>query len=160
MSEGLTAFDIKILEVLQKDASLSTAEIAERVGLSQSPCWRRLQRLREEGYISRQVAILNREKLNNVIFILSTLKMTTLSDEQRREFLRKIDAIPEILECYTIFGDRDVMLKVAAPSMPWYQTFLTDVILKLPGVLDAQSIVTLAELKNTTAIPLRGNLSL
>lgn len=160
MSEGLTAFDIKILEVLQKDASLSTAEIAERVGLSQSPCWRRLQRLREEGYISRQVAILNREKLNNVIFILSTLKMTTLSDEQRREFLRKIDAIPEILECYTIFGDRDVMLKVAAPSMPWYQTFLTDVILKLPGVLDAQSIVTLAELKHTTAIPLRGNLSL
>ena len=160
MSEGLTAFDIKILEVLQKDASLSTAEIAERVGLSQSPCWRRLQRLREEGYISRQVAILNREKLNNVIFILSTLKMTTLTDEQRREFLRKIDAIPEILECYTIFGDRDVMLKVAAPSMPWYQTFLTDVILKLPGVLDAQSIVTLAELKHTTAIPLRGNLSL
>lgn len=160
MSEGLTAFDIKILEVLQKDASLSTAEIAERVGLSQSPCWRRLQRLREEGYISRQVAILNREKLNNVIFILSTLKMTTLTDEQRREFLRKIDAIPEILECYTIFGDRDVMVKVAAPSMPWYQTFLTDVILKLPGVLDAQSIVTLAELKHTTAIPLRGNLSL
>lgn len=160
MSEGLTAFDIKILEVLQKDASLSTAEIAERVGLSQSPCWRRLQRLREEGYISRQVAILNREKLNNVTFIISMLKMTTLSDEQRREFLRKIDAIPEILECYTIFGDRDVMLKVAAPSMPWYQTFLTDVILKLPGVLDAQSIVTLAELKHTTAIPLRGNLSL
>lgn len=160
MSEGLTAFDIKILEVLQKDASLSTAEIAERVGLSQSPCWRRLQRLREEGYISRQVAILNREKLNNVIFILSTLKMTTLSDEQRREFLRKIDSIPEILECYTIFGERDVMLKVAAPSMPWYQSFLTDVILKLPGVLDAQSIVTLAELKHTTAIPLRGNLSL
>ncbi|HEY4546972.1 MAG TPA: Lrp/AsnC family transcriptional regulator [Pedomonas sp.] len=160
MSEGLTAFDIKILEVLQKDASLSTAEIAERVGLSQSPCWRRLQRLREEGYISRQVAILNREKLNNVIFIISTLKMSTLTDEQRREFLRKIDAIPEILECYTIFGDRDVMIKVAAPSMPWYQTFLTDVVLKLPGVLDAQSIVTLAELKHTTAIPLRGNLSL
>lgn len=160
MSEGLTAFDIKILEVLQKDASLSTAEIAERVGLSQSPCWRRLQRLREEGYISRQVAILSREKLSNVTFIISMLKMTTLSDEQRREFLRKVDAIPEILECYTIFGDRDVMLKVAAPSMPWYQTFLTDVILKLPGVLDAQSIVTLAELKHTTAIPLRGNLSL
>lgn len=160
MSEGLTAFDIKILEVLQKDASLSTAEIAERVGLSQSPCWRRLQRLREEGYISRQVAILNREKLNNVIFIISTLKMSTLTDEQRREFLRKIDAIPEILECYTIFGDRDVMIKVAAPSMPWYQTFLTDVVLKLPGVLDAQSIVSLAELKHTTAIPLRGNLSL
>lgn len=160
MSEGLTAFDIKILEVLQKDASLSTAEIAERVGLSQSPCWRRLQRLREEGYIAREVAILNREKLNNVIFIISTLKMATLTDEQRREFLRKIDAIPEILECYTIFGERDVMLKVAAPSMPWYQTFLTDVVLKLPGVLDAQSIVTLAELKHTTAIPLRGNLSL
>ena len=119
-----------------------------------------MQRLREEGYISRQVAILNREKLNNVIFIISTLKMSTLTDEQRREFLRKIDAIPEILECYTIFGDRDVMIKVAAPSMPWYQTFLTDVVLKLPGVLDAQSIVTLAELKHTTAIPLRGNLSL
>ena len=155
MTEALTPIDLKILEQVQKDAALSTTELAERVGLSQSPCWRRLQRLRDEGYITGQVAVLDRKKFGDSLYIFATLKMVTLSEEQRAVFNRKIDTIHEIMECHTIFGERDIMLKIIAESLEWYQKFIFRVILKLPGVQDVQSTVTLAEIKQTTAIPVR-----
>ncbi|MDC7677722.1 Lrp/AsnC family transcriptional regulator [Asticcacaulis machinosus] len=154
--EPLSSVDIRILEQIQKDSSLSTSDLADRVGLSQSPCWRRLQRLKDEGYIKGQVALLDRHKFGASLMLFAYLKMTTLTDEKRAEFLRKIEATPEILECHSLFGEKDIMLKVVAPSMEWYQKFIFNVILKLPGVVDIQSTVTLSELKSTTAIPLRG----
>jgi len=157
MTDALTAIDLKILEQMQKDATLSTTELAERVGLSQSPCWRRLQRLRDEGYITGQVAVLDRKKFGDSLYIFATLKMATLTEEQRADFNRKIDLIPEIMECHTIFGERDIILKIIAQSLEWYQKFIFRVILKLPGVQDIQSTVTLLELKQTTAIPVRGS---
>jgi len=155
MTEALTPIDLKILEQIQKDAALSTTELAERVGLSQSPCWRRLQRLRDEGYITGQVAVLDRKKFGDSLYIFATLKVTTLSEELRAEFNRKIEAIPEIMECHTIFGERDIILKIIAESLDWYQKFVFKVLLKLPGVQDVQSTVTLSEIKQTTAIPVR-----
>ncbi len=160
MSEELSAADIRILEQLQKDASLSTGELADKVGLSQSPCWRRLQRLKEEGFIRGQVALLNREKLGPSMIIFAVIKMSTLTEEQRAQFIRTIELTPQILECYTIFGEMDIMIKVDAISMSWYQDFIFNVVLKLPGVVDVQSTVTLKELKYTTALPLRGSLAL
>jgi Lrp/AsnC family transcriptional regulator len=154
--EPLTKVDIRLLEQIQQDSSLSTGELAERVGLSQSPCWRRLQRLKEEGYIKGQVALLDRNKFDMTLMIFAYLKMTTLSDDKRAEFLRRVETTQEIVECHTLFGEKDIMLKVIAPSLEWYQKFIFTVILKLPGVVDVQSTVTLAELKSTTAIPLRG----
>lgn len=157
MTDTLTQLDIKILEQVQKDASLSTTELAERVGLSQSPCWRRLQRLRDEGYIKGQVAVLDRKKFGESLYIFATLKMATLSEEQRAEFQRKIELIPEIMECHTAFGERDILMKIIAQSLDWYQKFIFKVIQRLPGVLDIQSTVTLSEIKHTTAIPVRAN---
>jgi Lrp/AsnC family transcriptional regulator len=154
--EPLSSIDIRILEQIQNDSSLSTSDLADRVGLSQSPCWRRLQRLKEEGYIKGQVALLDRHKFGGSLMLFAYLKMTTLTDDKRAEFLRRIETTPEILECHTLFGEKDIMLKVIAPSMDWYQKFIFNVILKLPGVVDIQSTVTLTELKSTTAIPLRG----
>jgi Lrp/AsnC family transcriptional regulator len=155
MPEGLDSIDLKILTLLQQDASLSTAELAERVGVSQSPCWRRIQRLREEGYIKGTVAIVDRLKLGLHMQIFAQVKMTRLSDEQRAEFVRAIENVPEILECYTVFGEMDIMMKVLAPDVTWYQDFIFSTIMKLPGVQDVRSIVTLVEAKNTTAIPLK-----
>lgn len=155
MTSALSSADLRILEQVQRDSSLSTGELAEKVGLSQSPCWRRLQRLKDEGYISREVAIVDRSKFGNEQFIFATLRMKTLTDEQRSEFMRKIEVIKEIVECYSIFGDRDILIKVIIPSMEWYQQFIFRTILKLPGVIDVQSIVALSEMKYTTAIPLR-----
>ena len=155
MPAELDAIDMKILELMQRDASLSTAELAERVGLSQSPCWRRIQRMREEGYIKAQVVIVDREKLGFKMQIFAQVKMTTLSDEDRAKFHKAINDIPEILECYTVFGEMDAMLKLLAPDVIWYQDFIFSTLLKLPGVVDVRSIVTLTESKSTTAIPMR-----
>lgn len=155
MPAELDAIDMKILELMQRDASLSTAELAERVGLSQSPCWRRIQRMREEGYIKAQVVIVDREKLGFKMQIFAQVKMTTLSDEDRAKFHKAINEIPEILECYTVFGEMDAMLKILAPDVIWYQDFIFSTLLKLPGVIDVRSIVTLTESKSTTAIPMR-----
>ncbi|HVN42788.1 MAG TPA: Lrp/AsnC family transcriptional regulator [Steroidobacteraceae bacterium] len=155
MSEELSSYDIKILDQLQRNAEQSTAELAEKVGLSQSPCWRRLQRLKEEGYIKSQVALLDRHKLGYELVIFSTFKMQTLSEEKRAEFMRKIEGIQEITECHTIFGEMDILVKVIAPSMGWYQSFIFNTLMKLPGVTDIRSTVTLAEVKNTTHVPVR-----
>ncbi len=155
-SDSLTEIDLRILKQMQKDSSLSSGELAERVGLSQSPCWRRLQRMKDEGYIEKQVALLDRGKFPHTTVIFATLKISTLTDSERADFYRKVELREEIVECYTLFGERDVMIKVLATSMEWYQNFIFNVLMKLPGVVDIQSTVTLSEVKYTTAIPLQG----
>ena len=155
MPPDLDAIDLKILTLLQQDASLSTSELAERVGVSQSPCWRRIQRLREDGYIKATVAIVDRQKLGYMMQIFAQVKMARLTDELRADFVRQINNTPEIVECYTVFGEMDVMMKVIAPDVIWYQEFVFSVIMKLPGVQDVRSIVTLLETKSTTFIPLK-----
>lgn len=154
MAEALDRLDLKILDRLQIDASESSSEIAERVGLSQSPCWRRIQRLKEEGYIKGQVAVLDREKFGESMYIFAQLKIGRLSDEERESFIRAIEDIPEITEAYTLFGEMDVMLKVLAPNMAWYQNFTFRRLLRLPGVEDVRSTATLSEMKCTHRLPL------
>jgi len=156
MTEEFSRFDLKILEEMQKDCSGSTTDLADKVGLSQSPCWRRLQRLKDEGFIKKQVAILDRTKFGYGLYVIAYLKMATLTEKERADFITNIQVIPEIIECHTVFGEMDIVMKVLAQSLEWYQKFIFDTILKLPGVQDIQSTVTLAELKSTTEIPLRG----
>jgi Lrp/AsnC family transcriptional regulator len=152
---GLDHIDMKILTLMQQDSSLSTAEVAERVGISQSPCWRRIQRMHEDGFIKGQVALVDRLKLGYSMLIFAQVKVTRLSEAERAEFFRAVEEVPEIIECYTVFGEMDAMLKVLAPDVVWYQDFIFTVIMKLPGVTDVRSIVTLVETKRTTAVPLK-----
>ncbi|MBZ6377583.1 AsnC family transcriptional regulator [Pacificimonas flava] len=154
MATELDRLDLKILDRLQIDASESSSEIAERVGLSQSPCWRRIQRLKDEGYVKEQVSVLDREKFGESMYIFAQLKMTRLSDEDRERFIRSIENIPEITEAYTLFGEMDVMLKVLAPNIAWYQNFTFRTLLRLPGVEDIRSTATLSEMKCTHRLPL------
>lgn len=113
-----------------------------------------MQRLKEEGYVRRTVAILDREKFGESMFIFAQLKMSRLSDDERDRFVHAVEATPEILEAYTLFGDMDVMLKVLAPNINWYQNFTFRTLLRLPGVLDVRSTATLSELKSTHRLPL------
>ena len=154
MPDELDRLDLKILDRLQIDASESTGEIADRVGLSQSPCWRRMQRLKADGYIAREVAILDREKFGESMFIFAQLKMARLTDTERERFVDAIALIPEVMEAYTLFGDMDVQLKVLAPNIAWYQNFTFRTLLRLPGVQDVRSTATLSELKCTQRLPL------
>lgn len=155
MSQELDAIDIKLLDCMQRDASLSTGELAARVGLSQSPCWRRVQRLKEAGYVKNVVALLDRERLGLDLQIFALLKMTTNSESERAALLQAINATPEILGCWAVFGEMDLMLQIVAPDIKWFQNFILSRVLRLPGVTDVKSVVTLSEIKSVTALPLR-----
>ncbi len=155
METKIDRIDLRILGVMQQDGSLSTAEIAERVGLSQSPCWRRIQRLKNDGYIKGIVAIIDRHKLGLNMQIFAQVKMGTLTDAQREKFLRSINEMPEIQECYSLFGEMDVILKVLSPDVNWYQEFVFNTIMKQPSVKEVQSLMTLSEIKCTTSVPLK-----
>ena len=155
VARELDAFDIRILALLQRDASLSTAALAEQIGVSVSPCWRRVRRLRAEGYIKSTVALVDRRKIGCGPKIFAQVKTSGLTDDSRAELLRRIEAIPEILECYTVAGESDFMLKLIVPDALWYQEFLIRVLSRLPGIKDVRSIFTLAEAKYTTALPLK-----
>ena len=155
METKIDRIDLGILEVMQQDGSLSTAEIAERVGVSQSPCWRRIQRLKSGGYIKRIVAIIDRHKLGLDMQIFAQVKMGTLTDAQREKFLRSINEMPEVQECYSLFGEMDVILKVLSPDVNWYQEFVFNTIMKQPNVKEVRSLMTLSEIKYTTSIPLK-----
>jgi Lrp/AsnC family transcriptional regulator len=151
----LDEFDLKILAEMQEDTSLSTADLAERVGLSQSPCWRRIRRLREEGYIKAEVAIVDGQKLGFPLQVFAQVKMATKTDDEIVRFVRAVNGIPEITECYSLFGENDFMLKIVAPDVKWYQNFVFSVLHKLPGVSEIQSMVAMLETKFTTAVPLK-----
>lgn len=155
MLAGLDAIDVRILEHLQVDCAISTSDLAEKVGLSQSPCWRRIQRLKDEGYIKAQVAILDTERMGFQLHIFAQIKVNYLTESDRERFIREIAAVPEIVECYSILGEKDAIIKVIAPDIQWYQDFIFRKILKLPGVIDINSIVALTEMKKTTAVPVR-----
>lgn len=154
MKAGIDRIDLRILKLMQEDGSLSTAEIAERVGLSQSPCWRRIQRLKSAGYIKSIIAIVDRQKLGLNMQVFAQVKMETLTEAQRKSFVKAVTEMPEILECHSVFGEMDLILKVLAPDVNHYQEFVFNRLMKQPGVKEVQSLMTLSEIKYTTAVPL------
>lgn len=154
MEDRIDKIDLRILELMQQDGSLSTADIADRVGLSQSPCWRRIQRLKNAGYIKGIVAIVDRQKLGLDMQVFAQVKMATLTDKQRESFVKAVADMPEIQECYSVFGEMDLILKVLAPDVNHYQEFVFNRLMKQPGVKEVQSLMTLSEIKCTTAVPI------
>lgn len=154
MNEGLDAFDRKILAVLQHDATLSTTEIAERVGLSQSPCWRRIQRLREAGFIRREVALLDRKKIGLDAQIFAQVKLSAHGRAHLDEFAAAIREFPEVLECFVLMGPVDFLLRIVAADINAYERFFFEKLSRVPGVQEVNSIVALSEIKATTELPL------
>lgn len=110
--------------------------------------------MREEGYIKGIVALVDPERLGFKMQIFAQVKMTTLTEDERADFYRQINSVPEIQDCWTVFGEMDIMMKILAPDVTWYQDFIFSVLLKLPGVVDVRSIVTLGSQKSTMAVPL------
>lgn len=154
MSEELDAVDAKILDLLQRDASLSIAEIAERVGLSSSPAWRRIERLKKAGVILRQVTLLDQEKLGLTFEVFATVKLSLPSRENLDTFEKAIVDWPEVVECATVTGAVDYMLRVVTRDMHAYDDFLRDKMLALGLVSDVQSRIVMRVPKRTTAAPL------
>jgi Lrp/AsnC family transcriptional regulator len=154
MSDLLDASERKILRVLQDDASLSTAAVAEAVGLSASPCWRRIDRLEREGFIKRRVAIVERRKVGLNAQIFAQVKLNAHGRANLDEFAAAIRTFPEVLECHVLMGSVDFMLRVVAADIEAYERFFFEKLSRLPGVQEINSTVALSEIKSTTALPL------
>ncbi len=146
--------DRKIMALLQHDGSLSASEVAERVNLSQPPCWRRIKRLEDEGYIERRVAMLNRKKLGLSLVIYTEVKLTANGRAAVGEFEDKIRSFPEVTECYVMMGRSDFLLRIVTKDIESYETFFRDHLSQLPGVQDITSAMALSEVKYTTELPL------
>lgn len=153
--DGLDKIDLAILRVLQEDASHSAAEIADSVGLSQSPCWRRIQRLKEAGYISKIVAVLDRRKLDLPIQLFVQVKVSRNDRASLSQFTDAIRSFPEVLECHVILGMYDFLLRVVVRDMQAYEKFYFGKLSGVPNIREVNSFVAASEVKSTTSLPLR-----
>jgi Lrp/AsnC family transcriptional regulator len=151
---GLDAYERKILQVLQEDAGLSTAAVAEAVGLSPSPCWRRIDRLERDGFIKRRVAIVERKKVGLNAQVFAQVKLNAHGRANLDEFAAAIRDFPEVLECHVLMGPVDFLLRVVAADIDAYERFFFEKLSRLPGIQEINSIVALSAIKSTTALPL------
>lgn len=154
MADTLDAIDIKLLKLLQENSHLTTKELATEVGLSISPVYERVKRLENEGYIERYVALLNLEKLNLGLIAYVAVKLSKQSNEGADEFIKVIRRISEVTECYSVAGRYDFLMKVYAPDMNYYRAFVLDVLGKIDYIGNIESTFVMAEVKETTALPL------
>lgn len=154
MTFELTPQDREILQLMQRDASLTTQQIAERVHMSQSPCWRRINRLQEAGIISRQSAILDREKLGMEVVVFTTVNLSTQGRHNLEAFEREVVLFPEVTECYTMAGTWDYMLKVITRDIRHYEKFVREKLTTLAHIRELHSHIAVTEIKNTTELPL------
>jgi DNA-binding Lrp family transcriptional regulator len=154
LSEALDPVDSRILDLVQNDAGLSVAEIAERVGLSSSPCWRRIKRLEDEGILQRRVAILDREKLGLGFEVYCTVKLSLPTKDNLDRFEKAVSGWPEVVQCATVTGAADYELRIVTRDMHAFDDFLRDRILSLGLVSNIESRIVIRAVKNTTAVPL------
>ena len=154
MFSDLDAIDRHILELIQEDAALSVAEIADKVGLSSSPCWRRIKRLEETGIITRRVTLLDSQKLGLDFEVVASVKLSLPSRENLDAFERMVQAWPEVVECMTVTGAVDYVVHVVTRDMHTYDDFLRDKLLGSGLVSDVQSRIIIRVAKRTTAMPL------
>ncbi|MBZ6377582.1 AsnC family transcriptional regulator [Pacificimonas flava] len=153
--ESLDPYEKRILALLQEDASLPTAAIAEKVGLSASPCWRRIDRLEKEGFIKRRVALIDRHKIGLNAHVFAQVKLNTHGRKHLDEFAEAIRAFPEVLECFVLMGSVDFLLRIVATDIDAYERFFFDRLSQLPGVQEVNSTVALSEIKSTTSLPIQ-----
>ncbi len=151
---GIDDQDRRILAELQADSSLSIAEISHRVGLSPSPCWRRIKRLREEGVIRGQVALLDPKAVGLNVTVYATVALANHAEANVAAFDRFVQDAPEVSECLAVTGERDYILRIVVPSIEAYEQFLSMRLLHMPFIGSVNSRFALRSVKHSTALPL------
>ena len=139
MTLKLDTTDIAILRALQENSRITNKELAAKVHLSPSPVYERLRRLENEGYIERYTAVLNAEKLNLGFIVFCSVKLQKLNTDIASDFVKKIQEIPEVTECYNISGEFDYLLKIHAPDMKYYNQFILNVLGRIESLGSIQS---------------------
>lgn len=154
MQVELDRADVRILDVLQQHGDLSAADVAERVGMTASTCWRRVSRLQELGVVKGRVALLDREKIGLNVMVFSHVKLAGHGRDALLKFEQAVREHPEILDCYTLMGETDFLLRIVCRDIKAYEAFFLDHLSRFPGVQSVNSSITLAVIKETTALPL------
>jgi len=154
LPQELDTIDRRILALVQTDASLSVADIAERVGLSSSPCWRRIKRMEEAGIITRRVTLLDTQKLGLDFEVVANVKLSLPSRDNLDAFESMVQAWPEVIDCMTVTGAVDYIVHIMTTDMHAYDDFLRDKLLGSGLVSDVQSRIIIRVAKRTTALPL------
>ena len=148
----LDATDRKILALLQADGRMSLAELAEKVGLSPSPCLRRVRML-EDGVISRYVAVLDQRAVGLPVSVFVSIKLEKQRQESLDRFAKAIERWPEVLECYLMTGSRDYWLRVVVPDLDAYERFVKQKLTRIEGIASIESSFALQQVKYTNVLP-------
>lgn len=151
--EKLDNTDKKILTILQQDATIPVAEIGRKIGLSTTPCWRRIQKMEEEGIIQRRVVILDPAKVNASVSVFVAIRTSEHSNEWLDKFSKVVEGFPEVVEFYRMSGDVDYLLRVVVSDIAAYDDFYRRLIAKI-SLNDVSSSFSMEQIKYTTALPL------
>jgi Lrp/AsnC family leucine-responsive transcriptional regulator len=151
---SLDQIDRRILKRLQDNARLSSSELAAEVGISASPCWRRVRAMEEAGVIARYVTLLNPEALGLSISIFTNVTLDKQIEPALEAFQKAVRKRPEVMECYLMTGDFDYLLRVVVSDLGAYERFLLDHLTRIPGVASIKSSFALKQVKYTTALPI------
>jgi Lrp/AsnC family leucine-responsive transcriptional regulator len=149
----IDAIDRKILAILQDDCRITVAELAERVGLTASPCHRRMKILEEKGILRRYIALIDQKAVGLPVSVFISIKLERQKGEDLERFARAISGWREVLECYLMTGQRDYLLRVVVPDLSAYQRFLKQKLTRLPGIASIESSFALDQIKYTIALP-------
>jgi len=150
--KSLDATDRKILELLQADGRMSLADLAEKVGLSPSPCLRRVRML-EDGVISRYVAVLDQRAVGLPVSVFVSIKLEKQRQESLDRFAKAVEKWPEVLECYLMTGSRDYWMRVVVPDLDAYERFVKQKLTRVEGIASIESSFALEQVKYTNVLP-------
>jgi len=152
-AQALDRVDRHILDLLQQDGRMSMTDLADRVGLTVTPCIERVRRLEREGVITGYYARVSPAALDAALLVFVEISITHKSDRSFEDFRREIVRIPYVLECHLVSGDFDYMVKARIKEIGQYRTLLGDILLRLPGVTQTKSCIVMEEVKETLFIP-------
>ncbi len=153
----LDRYDRLLLAELQRDARQTVQQLAAAVGLSGTPCWKRVKALEASGVIQRYAALVDREKVGLSLCVLAELNLTRHHEDDVRQFEQAVAGCPQIVSCYSTTGQADYVIKVLVPDIKQYEAFLHETAFKLPGVTHVRSSVVLKEVKAETRLPLESD---
>ncbi len=151
---SIDQIDRRILEILQKVPGVNASAIGEQIGLSQSACWRRVQRLRDEGIIKDQPVKLDREKVGLNTMVLAHVKLTSHGRSNLSEFADAVSNFPEVLDCYLLLGNVDFLLRIVTEDIKAYEQFFFEKLSLLPGIQEVNSSIVMSDIKHTTVLPI------
>ena len=149
----LDAIDRKILAILQSDSRVTMQDLADRVGLSVSPCHRRVKLLEERGVISRYIAMVDQKSVGLPVSVFISIKLERQKEEDLNRFARAISKWDEVLECYLMTGNRDYLLRVVTADLPSYEAFLKTKLTRLDGIASIESSFAHSQVKYSIALP-------